>query len=108
MEKNELKPEYKWLTIDGVKYKTLLTKKYTEREKYEEVDDRLVYAFISGTINRIDVKVGKKVKAGDSLLILEAMKMNNVIKSTCNGVVKKITIKTGEHVTKGDLLIELS
>ena len=108
MEKNELKPEYQWLTIDGVKYKTLLTKKYIERKKYEEVDDRFVYAFISGTINRIDVKVGKKVKVGDSLLILEAMKMNNVIRSAFNGVVKKISVKAGEHVTKGDLLVELS
>lgn len=108
MEENKLKPEYNWLTIDNVKYKTLLTKKYTERKKYEEVDDCLVYAFISGTINRIDVKVGKKVKIGDSLLILEAMKMNNVIRSACDGVVKKINIKTGDHVTKGDLIVELS
>jgi biotin carboxyl carrier protein len=107
MEENEIKPEYQWLTIDGVKYKTLLTKKYENRKKYEEVNDLLVYAFISGTINRIDVKSGKKVKTGDSLLILEAMKMNNVIRSACDGVVKKIQIKTGDHVTKGDLLIEL-
>lgn len=103
----EKEPEYKTLTIDNVNYKTLLTKKYVARENYKEVDHSLVYAFISGSINKIEVKKGKKVKAGDILLYLEAMKMNNVIRAANDGVVKKIHVVKGEHVTKGQLLVEI-
>lgn len=108
MENKDIKPDYKNLTIDNVTYKTLLTKKYTDRKKYEEVNDRLVYAFISGTITQIEVKADKKVKAGDTLLFLEAMKMNNVIRCACDGVVKKIHVKKGERVIKGQLIVEIS
>ena len=108
MENTEKKPEYKTLIIDNVKYKTLLTKKYMARKNYNETNDRLVYAFISGTITQIDVKARKKVKAGDHLLLLEAMKMNNVIRAACDGMVKKVYVKNNEHVTKGQLLIELT
>ena len=106
MENKDKKQEYKWLKIDNVKYKTLLTKKYNARKKYAELDDRLVEAFISGTIQRVNVKKGKKVKNGDDLFILEAMKMNNVIKASREGVIKKVHIKKGDHVTKKQLLLE--
>lgn len=108
MGNKEIKPDYKTLTIDNVKYITLLTKKYENRKKYEEIDERLIYAFISGTITQIDVKVGKKVKAGDTLLYLEAMKMNNVIRTACDGVIKKVNVKKGEHVIKGQLIVEIA
>ncbi|MBL7105777.1 MAG: biotin/lipoyl-binding protein, partial [Bacteroidales bacterium] len=55
----------------------------------------------------IYVKKGKKVKEGDKLLILEAMKMKNDIVSPVNGTIKKINVKEGSRVTKKDILIEL-
>ncbi|PKP33825.1 MAG: acetyl-CoA carboxylase biotin carboxyl carrier protein subunit [Bacteroidetes bacterium HGW-Bacteroidetes-17] len=103
----EKEPEYKTLTVDGVNYRTLLTKKYVARKNFKEVDQRMVSAFISGSINKIEVKKGKKVKAGDVLLYLEAMKMNNVIRAANDGVVKKIYVVLGEQVTKGQLLVEI-
>ncbi len=108
MENKEINPEYKTLIIDNVEYKTMLTKKYEDRKKYEEVDEKLIYAFISGNITQIEVKARKKVKAGDTLLYLEAMKMNNVIRASCDGVVKKINVKKGDHVSKGQLLVEIA
>ncbi len=108
MENKEIVPDYKTLVIDNVEYKTLLTKKYEERKKYEEVNEKLIYAFISGNITEIEVKARKKIKAGDTLLYLEAMKMNNVIRAACDGVVKKIHVKVGDHVTKGQLLVEIA
>jgi len=107
MEEKEKEPEYKTLTIDGVNYKTLLTKKYVARKNFKEVDHSLIYAFISGSINKIEVKKGKKVKTGDVLLYLEAMKMNNVIRAANDGIIKKIHVISGEHVTKGQLLVEI-
>lgn len=63
-----------------------------------------VTAQIAGRIVRIDAKVGDAVKAGDVLLILEAMKMENEIKAPVDGVVKEIPVSEGARVTEGDVL----
>jgi len=54
------------------------------------------------------VKEGAKVKKGDKLLSLDAMKMFNDIRTTVAGKVKKIYVKSGMHVAKNELLIELA
>ena len=97
---------YNSLTVENVKYRTLLTKKYKQRKPYEEIDFRKVKAFISGNINKILVKKDQQVKTGDDLLILEAMKMRNKIVAEQDGQIKEIYVKTGENVIKNQLLIE--
>jgi biotin carboxyl carrier protein len=59
-----------------------------------------------GLVLSINVTAGQEVKKGDSLLILEAMKMENMLKSTTDGVVKKIYVTIGDKVEKGQVLIE--
>jgi biotin carboxyl carrier protein len=56
----------------------------------------------------IDMKVqpGDTVKVGDPLLILEAMKMENMLKSPGDGVVKSVKVKKGDTVEKNQVLIE--
>ncbi|MDX5320798.1 MAG: acetyl-CoA carboxylase biotin carboxyl carrier protein subunit, partial [Bacteroidota bacterium] len=49
---------------------------------------------------------GDTVKKGDSLLVLEAMKMENIIKSPGDGVVKAIKVNPGDKVEKNAVLIE--
>lgn len=58
-----------------------------------------------GLIHSILVEEGKSVTQGDPLLVLEAMKMENVIKSPGEGTVKKIHISPKESVEKGHVLI---
>ena len=58
-----------------------------------------------GLILEVSVKEGQEVKEGDQLLILEAMKMENVITSPRDGIVKSIAIKQGEAVEKKHTLI---
>ncbi len=65
-----------------------------------------VKAPMPGLIIDLKVKAGDTVKAGDSLLILEAMKMENIIKSQGDGVVKNVKVKKGESVEKNQVLIE--
>ena len=65
------------------------------------------FAEMKGTIMDTMTKQGKKVKKGESLFVLEAMKMENVITAPINGVIKKFNIEKGQHVKKGDLLIEI-
>lgn len=59
-----------------------------------------------GLIIDLRVSEGQTIKTGDPLLILEAMKMENIIKSTGDGVVKRVNIKKGDSVEKGHVLIE--
>lgn len=66
-----------------------------------------VKAPMPGLVLGVSVEVGQEVQKGDGLLILEAMKMENVIKSVGEGVVKAIHIDQGDAVEKGQLLIEM-
>lgn len=63
-------------------------------------------AQMPGKITEIYVKEGQEVKKGDPLLILEAMKMENVIKANNSGKVLKINVKVGDTVEKGKMLID--
>jgi pyruvate carboxylase subunit B len=63
-----------------------------------------VLAPMPGMIIRYLVSVDDKVKAGDTLLILEAMKMQNNISAPVDGVVKAINFGPGDSVNKGDIL----
>jgi len=67
-------------------------------------DGTEVPAPMPGMIIRYLVNVDDKVKAGDTLLILEAMKMQNTIASPIDGVVKEISSKPGQSVNTGDTL----
>ena len=53
------------------------------------------------------VEVGKKIKKGDTVMIVEAMKTMNHVPSTLDGVVKKISVKDGQPVEFGQILIVL-
>lgn len=65
-----------------------------------------IKAPMPGLIIDLRVKEGDHVKAGDPLLILEAMKMENVIKAAGDSVVKSLKVKKGESVEKNQVLIE--
>lgn len=65
-----------------------------------------IKAPMPGLIFELAVAEGDQVKKGDKVLILEAMKMENVIKAAGDGTVKKIHINKGQAVEKNQLLIE--
>ncbi|WP_338409945.1 acetyl-CoA carboxylase biotin carboxyl carrier protein subunit [uncultured Flavobacterium sp.] len=65
-----------------------------------------IKAPMPGLILQIDVVVGQEVKENDSLLILEAMKMENSFLSPRDGIIKSILVEKGNAVEKGELLIE--
>ncbi len=92
---------------EEVTFRTTLTKKFANRKPYLPPNPSKVYAFIPGTILKVHVKDGHKVKKGDKLLVLQAMKMDNLIVAHRNGTVKKVYVKQGETVPKRHLLIEL-
>jgi len=61
-----------------------------------------------GKIISINVKKGQQVKVGESVLILEAMKMEQEIKSSLEGIVEDIPVSKGETVKKEQALIIIS
>lgn len=67
-----------------------------------------VTAPLPGTITKILVKVGDAVKTGDTVLMMEAMKMENSITAEGSGTVKAILVETGAQVQSGQALIELA
>lgn len=67
-----------------------------------------VTAPLPGTVTQILVKVGDAVKAGDTVLMLEAMKMENSITAEAAGTVKAIRVEKGAQVQGGDVLIEMA
>ena len=68
--------------------------------------DRVVTSPMQGTILKITVKVGDKVKKGDIVAILEAMKMENEIISERSGVIEDINVSEGEAVNAGTVLLK--
>lgn len=58
-----------------------------------------------GLVLEVDVKAGDSVDKGDTLLILEAMKMENVIKAPAEGVVAEVLVESGTAVENGQVLI---
>lgn len=64
-----------------------------------------VKAPLPGTITSINVEVGQEVKAGDTLVVLEAMKMANNIEAEKDGKVTAICVKQGQAVMEEDALV---
>ena len=66
-----------------------------------------VAAHITGTVWKIECKVGQAVNAGDTLVILESMKMEMPGEATEGGTVKEIRCKEAQAVNEGDVLVVL-
>ena len=100
MEKNE----YVDFVVTARKYKTLLTNKYLAREVWQKPFPGDVISKLPGTIIRVDVEQGQEVKAGELLLIHEAMKMQNEITAPADGKLKSVNVAAGQSVKPGDVL----
>lgn len=67
-----------------------------------------VVAPLPGTINEIKVKVSDKVNAGDTVVVLEAMKMQNNIDAETSGTIASINVNKGDAVMEGDTLVTIA
>ena len=73
----------------------------------ENINNKLknILSPMPGKVTKVLVKEKDKVQEGDSLLILDAMKMENIIKSDFNGTIKKISVKENQSVSADEMLI---
>jgi biotin carboxyl carrier protein len=65
-----------------------------------------IKAPMPGLVLQVTVQEGQEMRKGDNLLVLEAMKMENMLKSPTDGIIKKIYISKGDKVEKNQVLIE--
>ena len=66
-----------------------------------------VLAPLPGTITEVKVNVGDTVKTGDTVLILEAMKMQNNIEAECDGTITSVLVSRGDTVMEGAALVTI-
>ena len=76
-----------------------------KKEKIEETGKAVIIAPLPGTIYEVKIKKGQKVKEGQSLIKLIAMKMENDITAPRSGTIKEINVKKNDKVNKDDILI---
>ncbi len=102
------------IRVNGNKYTVQLKDKYddllekmgmssTSGKKVKELK-----APMPGLVVDVRVKEGDLVKQGDGLLVLQAMKMENIIKSPAEGSIKKVHIKKGDAIEKNQVMISFA
>ncbi|MBT0882326.1 biotin/lipoyl-containing protein [Campylobacter sp. 2018MI13] len=85
------------------------TSKIIEKQEISQsiANDKSILASMSGNVFKVLVKAGDKVKAGQELFILEAMKMEVSIEATSDGTIDKILVKQGDNVEAMQILASL-
>lgn len=74
----------------------------------QEGGSSILPAPLPGLVLEVHVKEGDAVKAGQALLVMEAMKMENQIQAPFDGKVKKVFVQKGANISEGDKLVEIS
>ena len=82
-----------------------LKKLRLSRTSSKTVGRQVIQAQMPGVIQKVYVKVGDEVKAGDPLCVLVAMKMENEIRSVTDGVVKEVFVEGGMKVGLNDRIM---
>ena len=77
-------------------------------EKKAADTSRLVASPMPGLVVTMDVEVGQEVKEGEALCVVEAMKMQNIIRAERDGVVKSVNARAGDSVGADDILLEFN
>ncbi|MBI3501879.1 MAG: biotin/lipoyl-binding protein [Bacteroidetes bacterium] len=102
------------IRINGNKYTVQLKDKYDELLKELGIDNastkkvKEVKAPMPGLVVDVRVKEGDAVKKDDGLIVLQAMKMENIIKSPTEGSIKKVHIKKGDAIEKNQVMISFA
>lgn len=99
------------LMVDGTKYRAVLKDRLDDLLHSMGMDKAAaqkiseVKAPMPGMVLRVIAEAGQAIKKGDPLLVLEAMKMENILKSSADATVKKVSVVKGDKVEKNQVLL---
>lgn len=96
-----------YLAVDGEYYMLEKAKASTQGHADTATEKNSVTSSMPGLLVKMPVKVGETIKAGDTLAIVEAMKMQNELHAPRDGVIKKVNFKEGEQVDAFQPIVEL-
>jgi len=99
------------MTVNGTKYRATLKDRLDDllhsmgmdKAAAQKVSE--VKAPMPGLVLRVMAEAGQAIKRGEPLIVLEAMKMENVLKSSADAVVKKVSVIKGDKVEKNQVLL---
>ena len=100
-------PELHDFVVEFRKYRTELNAKYLKRKPWSPPDESKILSFIPGTVTKLYVEEGQRVREGDPLMILEAMKMKNTVYASRSAKIAKINVTEGSQVPKNLVMFEL-
>ena len=91
--------------VDGRDYNLTVVGRAASGASSEHAADGGLEAPMPGRVTRVAVSVGDKVKKGQELIVVEAMKMENALTAPDDGVVASLTVKVGDMVAPGSALV---
>ncbi len=77
-------------------------------EKEKPDTSKLIMSPMPGLMVSVDVEVGQEVKSGEAVCVVEAMKMQNIIRAEADGVVAKVNVGAGDAVAADEVLVEFA
>ena len=113
VENNEVKgtvlrtPTHIWIHMNGQTRSVEIQNKRAGKQQQQEADPTRVRAPMPGKIIKVMCGAGDKVTAGQTLIVMEAMKMEYSLKSSISGIVAARPCTAGQQVALGDLLVQL-
>ena len=96
----------RWVFVDGRTY-VFRVERSGERQRTRAADHGGHAAPMPATVTRLEVAPGGRVRAGDVIVTLEAMKMELPIRAAFDGIVKAVSCRVGELVQPGEPLVEI-
>jgi biotin carboxyl carrier protein len=99
-------PDLRSVQLEGLRHTIQVRDKETRSVRPASGDGR-IKAPIPGLIARINVEPEQAVEAGQTVLVLEAMKMENEIRASKPGIVRQIHVRPGQTVTLNEALVEI-
>ena len=75
-------------------------------EKEKPDTSKLIISPMPGLVVSMDVELGQEVQEGEAVCVVEAMKMQNIIRAEANGTVKAINVGAGDSVAADEIMVE--
>ncbi len=100
--------EIAWVSHRGETYRLSAVPRFTSRAARRSEDTPSLEAPMPGRVLGVRAAVGATVRKGDTLVVVEAMKMEHAVRAPKDGTVTRVLVTEGQMVALGDVLVEMA